>query len=73
MGSLRGLSALDRGVALAAIALALAGVLVLAVVPGFAASVTAAVLLGLAGILAVALAFLIVGESEERDRDDGRL
>jgi hypothetical protein len=36
-------------------------------VPGFVASIAGACLLGLAGIAFVALAFLLVGEGEERD------
>ena len=73
VGALRSLSPLDLGLALGAAVLALAGVLVLAFVPGFGAELAGAVLLGIAGIAAVALAFLIVGESEDRDRRHGRL
>jgi UPF0716 family protein affecting phage T7 exclusion len=45
----------------------LAGVVLVAAVPGFVASIIGACLLGLAGIAFVALAFLLVGEGEERD------
>jgi UPF0716 family protein affecting phage T7 exclusion len=45
----------------------LAGIVLVAAVPGFVASVIGACLLGLAGIAFVALAFLVVGEGEERD------
>jgi hypothetical protein len=45
----------------------LAGVVLVAAVPGFAATVAGAFLLGLSGIAFVALAFLLVGEGEERD------
>lgn len=49
----------------------LAGVIVLVAASGGAASIVGGALLGLAGILFVALAFLIVGESEDRDRGSG--
>ena len=52
----------------AAIAL-VAGVLVLALGAGTAAAVYGIALLGLAGIAVVSLFFLLVGESEERDRE----
>lgn len=45
----------------------LTGALVLAIAPGFTASVVGIGLLGLAGIAFVALVFLLVGESEDRD------
>jgi hypothetical protein len=45
-----------------------AGVVVLLLAHGVAASVVGIVLLGLAGIALVAVAFLLVGASEERDR-----
>jgi hypothetical protein len=45
------------------------GVVVLAVGGGFAAELAAIVLLGLAGIAIVSLVFLLVGQSEERDRE----
>jgi drug/metabolite transporter (DMT)-like permease len=54
-------------IALGALA-ALAGVLVLALAGGVLASVLGAALLGLSAITFVALAFLLVGEGEERDR-----
>jgi hypothetical protein len=49
----------------------LAGVIVLVAAGGEVASIVGAALLGLAGILFVALAFLIVGEGEDRDRGGG--
>ena len=49
----------------------LAGIVVLVAGQGSLASTIGAVLLGLAGIAFVALAFLLVGESEDRDRRDG--
>jgi hypothetical protein len=49
----------------------LAGVVLVAAVSGFAAAVAGACLLGLAGIAFVALAFLFVGEGEERDYRKG--
>ena len=45
------------------------GVVVLAVGGGFAAEIAAIALLGLAGIAIVSLVFLLVGQSEERDRE----
>jgi uncharacterized membrane protein YkgB len=45
----------------------IAGIVVLALAPGATASIIGACLLGLAGISFVALAFLLVGESEDRD------
>jgi hypothetical protein len=47
----------------------LAGILLLALDAGFVASIVGAGLLGLAGIAFVALAFLLTGESEDRDRE----
>jgi hypothetical protein len=49
----------------------LAGIVLIAAVSGFAAAVAGACLLGLAGIAFVALAFLLVGEGEERDYRNG--
>jgi hypothetical protein len=46
----------------------LAGVVVLVLASGFAAMLVGICLLGLAGIAFVSLAFLLVGESEDRDR-----
>ena len=54
-------------IAAGAVAL-LAGVVVLAVASGTAATIAAAMLFGLAGIAFVSLIFLIVGQSEETDR-----
>jgi hypothetical protein len=51
----------------------LAGLVVLLAVGGSVASTVGAALLGLAGIAFVALAFLLVGESEDRDRRKGTL
>jgi hypothetical protein len=45
------------------------GIVVLAIGDGFGAMLAAVVLLGLAGIAIVALVFLLVGRSEERDRE----
>jgi hypothetical protein len=50
-----------------------AGIVLLVAGEGTLASVAGAVLLGLAGIAFVALAFLLVGESEDRDRRNGAL
>jgi hypothetical protein len=50
----------------------IAGLLVLLVGAGFAASIVGAGLLGLAGIAFVSLAFLLVGESEDREREPGK-
>ncbi|HWX97441.1 MAG TPA: hypothetical protein VNZ01_11400 [Solirubrobacteraceae bacterium] len=50
-----------------------AGVVLLLAVGGTVASIVGAGLLGLAGIAFVALAFLLVGESEDRDRRNGAL
>jgi hypothetical protein len=51
----------------------LAGLVVLLAAGGTGASIVGAGLLGLAGIAFVALAFLLVGESEDRDRGNGAL
>jgi uncharacterized membrane protein YuzA (DUF378 family) len=50
-----------------------AGIVLLVVGEGTLASTVAAALLGLAGIAFVALVFLLVGESEDRDRRNGTL
>jgi hypothetical protein len=47
---------------------AIAGTVVLAVGGGTAAEILGTALLGLAGIAFTGLAFLLVGESEDRDR-----
>ncbi len=47
----------------------IAGLAVLALAGGIAAIVAASALLGLAGIAFVSLAFLVIGEGEERDRE----
>jgi hypothetical protein len=46
-----------------------AGIVLVAFVSGFAATLIGACLLGVAGIAFVSLAFLLVGESEDRDYD----
>jgi peptidoglycan/LPS O-acetylase OafA/YrhL len=51
----------------------LAGIVVLLAVDGDTAATAGALLLGLAGVAFVALVFLLVGESEDRDRRDGML
>jgi hypothetical protein len=59
----------DAPILAACAALALVvGIVVLAIGGGFAAMLAAVILLGLAGIALVALVFLLVGQSEERDR-----
>ena len=50
-----------------------AGLVLLLAVGETVGSIVGAGLLGLAGIAFVALAFLIVGESEDRDRSNGAL
>jgi hypothetical protein len=47
----------------------LAGVAVLVLAGGTGATIAAAMLLGIAGIAFVSLIFLIVGQSEEDDRE----
>jgi hypothetical protein len=56
-------------VAVGALAL-VGGVLVLALTSGFGAMIAGIALLGLAGVAFVSLAFLLVGESEDRDREE---
>ena len=51
----------------------LAGLVLIVTSDGSTAKTVGAVLLGLAGIAFVALAFLIVGESEDRDRGNNAL
>jgi divalent metal cation (Fe/Co/Zn/Cd) transporter len=51
----------------AGLACVLAGVLLLTLASGFAAMLVGICLLGVAGIAFVSLAFLLVGESEDRD------
>jgi hypothetical protein len=51
----------------------IAGVVLLVIGEGTVASTVGAALLGLAGIAFVALVFLLVGESEDRDRRNGAL
>jgi fatty acid desaturase len=67
----RKLSTADRvAIFVGLIALAL-GVALLAFSSGFTASIIGACLFGLAGIAFVALVFLLVGESEDRDYGNG--
>jgi hypothetical protein len=56
-------------VAVALLAL-VAGVTLLAAVGGEVAMITGIALVGLAGIALVALAFLLIGQGEDRDRID---
>jgi hypothetical protein len=63
----RGGTALIVGLALLALA---AGVALLVAVAGVVALVAGIVLVGLAGIALVALAFLLIGQGEDRDRID---
>jgi UPF0716 family protein affecting phage T7 exclusion len=63
----RSLTGADRLALAVGVICLLAGVVLVAAVPGFVVSVIGACLLGLAGIAFVALAFLLVGEGEERD------
>ena len=51
----------------------LAGLVVLLAVGETVGSIVGACLLGLAGIAFVALAFLVIGEGEDRDRSNGAL
>jgi hypothetical protein len=52
----------------AAAALVVAGILCAALLDGTAAGVVSILLIGIGGVLAVALAFLAVGLSEDRER-----
>ncbi len=52
----------------AALVLLAAGVGMAAVAKGTTAKILSVVLLGIAGVLLVSFAFLVVGESEDRDR-----
>jgi MFS family permease len=65
------LTGADRLTLVVGVVCLLAGIVLIAAVPGFAAAVAGACLLGLAGIAFVALAFLLVGEGEERDYRKG--
>jgi hypothetical protein len=62
------LSATGRITALIGALATIAGTAVLAIGRSSAADITGAALLGLAGIMFTGLAFLLVGESEDRDR-----
>jgi formate hydrogenlyase subunit 3/multisubunit Na+/H+ antiporter MnhD subunit len=61
----------DRALALLTTLAAVAGIVVLLLGDGTAATITGALLLGFAGIVGMALLFLLVGESEDRDRSRG--
>ena len=63
----------DRFTAAVGVVAFIAGLVLLLAVTGTAASIVGASLLGLSGIAFVALAFLLVGESEDRDRRNGAL
>ncbi len=65
--SRRPLTGVDRLTLATGFACLVVGIAVLAIASGFAAVVVGVVLIGLAGIDFVALAFLLVGESEDRD------
>jgi hypothetical protein len=65
--SRRALTGADKLTLAAGVACLIAGIVVLAAASGFAAVIVGVVLVGLAGIDFVALAFLLVGESEDRD------
>lgn len=65
--SRRAMTGADRLTLATGIACLIAGIAVLAVASGFAAVIVGVLLVGLAGIDFVALAFLLVGESEDRD------
>jgi hypothetical protein len=65
------LTGADRLTLAAGLVCLLAGIVLIVAVPGFGAAVAGACLLGLAGIAFVALAFLLVGEGEERDYRNG--
>jgi hypothetical protein len=69
----RSMTSADR-LAIAAGSLSLlAGVALLVIDAGFVVSLVGAGLVGLAAIAFVALAFLLAGESEDRDREGGRV
>jgi MFS family permease len=68
----RALTRADRLTLATGFACLIAGIAVLAVAPSFAAVIVGVVLIGLAGIDFVALAFLLVGESEDRDYAERR-
>jgi hypothetical protein len=57
----------DRAAVGTGVVCLLAGVLVLVLAHGFAGTLAGAILLGVAAIAFVALAFLLTGESEDRD------
>jgi hypothetical protein len=61
------LTGADRLVVAVGLLCLIAGVIVLLIGAGFAASIVGVGLLGLGGIAFVSLAFLLVGESEDRD------
>ncbi|HEX4466056.1 MAG TPA: hypothetical protein VH025_02625 [Solirubrobacteraceae bacterium] len=65
--SRRPLTGIDRLTLATGFACLIAGIAVLAAGSGFATVIVGVVLIGLAGIDFVALAFLLVGESEDRE------
>lgn len=64
-------TAADRFAAAVGLLALVAGLVLLAATSGFTASVVGIGLLGVAGVAFVALAFLLVGESEDRDHRKG--
>lgn len=67
----RRFTAADRTAIIVGCAALVAGILVLALAHGTVSSVIGIFLLGLCGIAFVALAFLLVGESEDRHYEKG--
>jgi hypothetical protein len=67
------LTAIDRAAIAIGVVCLTAGVAVLIAVSGFASEIVGITLLGIAGIAFVALVFLLVGESEDRDYRKGAL
>jgi hypothetical protein len=65
------LTGADRLVIAVGVLSLIAAIVVVVSASGFTASVIAAFLFGLAATAFVALAFLLVGESEDRDRGKG--
>jgi hypothetical protein len=61
----------DRATAAVAVCALAPGVALLLATSGVIADIIGGGLIGLAGVAFTALAFLIVGESEDRDRDGG--
>jgi MFS family permease len=67
---LRALTGADRAAIAVGVVAAVAGAVVIALASDTTASIVGACLLGIAGIAFVSLAFLLVGESEDRERED---